>query len=452
MKERAGWWVGICLSVAGVCGVGLGVAAAQESPLGRPPTVEGAISAITAGPEFDVDGKHVVTNAKTVYWKHVVENGVNGLSTDPSIAKGLVVGDNVQVLGEKDKHTHAIVATEILLLPATTDRVSGFAVVQKVIATSPQLMLEADGYDIVITPKTVLHNKAPLDDHTVPVANMWIAYSGRWDKEGHVVAEHAAYSQFMLSGKMKKGLEKSEGTVVAPTDGTKAGESKKDGQIVAPYIFAQKHTVSIPDDAAIQERVQRIGERLIPESQKMLAKGDPQKIDFRFYAVDHMSVPQVIGSPDGLVVIPVQVVEKLQNDDQLAAMLAEGVAQSVEWLVPPAAIGNAGPAMMALGEMPFVGPLAGIALISTGLFETTHGTYAVRLDPMQAPRVGLALMHDAGYDVRQAPVAVQTLRYGDAKTAEKAPSPLSAYLLKIIGLEYAHDAGSVANAGQSVAR
>ena len=97
--------------------------------------------------------------------------------------------------------------------------------------------------------------------------------------------------------------------------------------------------------------------------------------------------------------------------------------------------------------MPFVGPLAGIALMSGGLFETLHGTYAVRLDPLQSARVGLALMHDAGYDVHQAPLAVQILRYGDAKTAEKAPSPLSAYLLKMIGLEYAHE-GSAAAGGQ----
>lgn len=444
MNQGWRWMVVMAAAVAVWGGMAAGMAGAQESPLGQTPTVAGSISAITAGPEFDVDGKHVVTNAKTIYWKQIVDNGKSELSTDPGVAKGLVVGDNVQVLGEKDKHTHAIVATQVLLLPATTDKVSGFAVVQRVMATSPELLLEADGYQILITAKTVMHNKAPLNDKTVPVANMWIAYSGRWDKDGHVVAEHAAYSEFMLNAKMRKGLEKSEGTVVAPTDGTKPGEVKKDGQMVAPYIFAQKHTVSIPADEAIQERVRRIGERLIPESQKMLAKGDPQKIDFRFYAVDHMSVPQVIGSPDGVVIIPVQVVEKLQNDDQLAAMLAEGVAQAVEWLVPPAAIGNAGPAMMALGEMPFVGPLAGIALISGGLFETTHGAYAMRMDPMQAPRVGLALMHDAGYDVRQAPAAVQMLRYGDAKPGEKAPSPLSAYLLKMIGMEYAHEGGSAA--------
>ncbi len=458
MKRRVGFSAGQCLLVAGLCllAAGLcsawsGIAAAQEASSSPTPTVEGAISAIASAADFYVDGKHVVTNAQTTFWKHIVQNGDDAMVTDPGIAKNLAIGDNVQVFGNNDRHTHSIIASEVRLQPSTNDHPAGYAVVQKVVATSPQLILEADGYNIVITPKTILHNKAPLTAQTVPVVNMWIAYSGRWSKDGLVVAEHAAYSPFLLSPRMKKGLEKSEGKVVAPMDGAKAGESRKDGEIQAPYLYGKKHTASIPADAALQQRVRKIGERLIPASQKILAKGDPQKIDFRFYAVQ-MSTPQVIGSPDGIVIIPVQMIEKLQNDDQVAALLSQGVAEALEWLVPPAATGNSGPAMVALGEMPFVGPVAGIALISSGLFEMKHGTYPSRLDPSKSARVGLSLMHDAGYDILQAPLASQILRYGDAKPGEKPPTLQSAYLLKIIGLEYTHDTSASSGKGQTIAQ
>ncbi|MHB1674297.1 MAG: DUF5666 domain-containing protein [Acidobacteriaceae bacterium] len=415
------------------------------------PTVEGYITSISSGGGFDVNGKHIVTTPQTVFWKHIVLYGRDATTADPDIANRLAVGDNVQVFGGKEKHTHSIVASKIVLAQ-DHEHLSGFAVVQRVVATSPQPILEADGYFIAIPPKAAMHNKPPLTDQTAPAANMWIAYKGKWDKDGLVVADRASLSQFVLSSRMKKGLDKSEGKVVAPNYGTKPGESRKDGEIEAPYIFGKKHTASILAEPALQQRVQQIGERLIPACQKSLGKGDPQKIDFRFYAVQHMSVPQTIGSPDGIVIIPVAVVEQLQNDDQIAAVLAEGIAEAMEWQVPLAATGNSGPTMIALGAMPFVGPIAGIALESGGLYQMKHGTYPSRLDPLQIERVSLSLMHDAGYDVLQAPVAMQILRYGVANdSSTKAPTPQTTYLLSIIGQEYAHGAGAAVGKQQSVA-
>ncbi len=416
-----------------------------------PPTVEGYITSISAGAGFDVNGKHVVTTPQTVFWKHIVLDGRDATTADPTIANTLAVGDDVQVFGDKEKHTHSIVASKIMLAQDHA-HLSGFAVVQRVVETSPQLIVEADGYNIAITPKTAMHNKPPLTKQSAPATDMWIAYSGKWSNDGLVLADRASLSQFVLSSRLKKGLDKSEEEVVAPNYGGKPGETRKDGEIEAPYIFGKKHSASILAEPALQQRVQQIGERLIPACQKSLAKDDPQKINFRFYAVQNMRVPQTIGSPDGIVIIPVEVVEQLQNDDQIAAVLAEGIAEALEWQVPPAATGNAGPTMVALGAMPFVGPIAGIALESGGLYEMKHGTYPSRLDPLQIERVSLSLMHDAGYDVLQAPVAMQILRYGVAKdSSTKAPTPQTTYLLSIIGQEYAHGTGASAAKQQPVA-
>ena len=448
MKCRTGFPGWLCAFLTALCGFLACPAAAQD----QPPTVDGNISVFSSSTDFYVDGKHIVTNAQTTFLKPVVQNGQNVSITDPSIAQTLAVGDHVQVFGDSDRHTHSIVATTIVLQPLTHDHITGFAVVQQVLSTSPQLILEADGYRIAITSKTTLHNKPPLNDQTIPIANMWIDYKGRWNQDGLVVAEHAEYSHFAFSERFKKGLDKSKAKIVAPIYEATSGASSKDGEIVAPYLYAKKHTVSIPATLAIQQRIQQIGERLIPAAQKILANDDPQKIHFQFYAVDGIGFPVAIGSPDGLVILPIQTINALPTDDEVAAVLSEGIAEALEWQVPPAATGSAGPAMTAVGEMPFVGPIAGIALISGGLFETYHGTYATRFDPWQRVRVGLSLMHDAGYDIRQAPLAWQILQYGIAKQAEKPPSAKSAYLLNIIGLEYAHDGKASSGTPQAAAK
>ncbi len=415
------------------------------------PTVEGYITSISSGGGFDVNGKHIVTTPQTVFWKHIVLYGRDATTSDPNIANTLAVGDDVQVFGSKEKHTHSIVASKIMLAQ-DQEHLSGFAVVQRVVATSPQLIVEADGYNIAITPKTAMHNKPPLTDQTAPAANLWIAYSGKWNKDGLVVADRASLSQFVLSSRMKKMMKKADGKIVEPNYGTKAGESKKDGEVDIPYIVTASHKGKgqIPADAALQQRVQRIGERLIPACQKDLAKDDPQKIDFHFYAFNDKGLHHAVGSPDGSVVIPEQVVAKLQNDDQIAAVLADGIAQALErqMLTGAPKRASAG-AMIALGGMPFVGPLAGIAMESGGLYAMHN---AGEVSQLQSARVSLSLMHDAGYDVRQAPVAWQILSSKDANdSSTKAPSPQATYLLSIIGQEYAHGTGAAVGKQQPAA-
>ncbi len=411
------------------------VLCAQES---MTPAIEGYITAAPSNAGFDVNGKHIVTTPQTRYMKHIVLNRQDATTTDPSLAGVLAIGDDVQVFGHKDRHTHSIVASTIVL-EHNPEHVSGVAVVQQVVARSPQVIVEADGYYIAITPKTAIRNKPPLTEQTPAAANLWIAYSGKWNKGGLVVADRASFSQFVLSGRAKKMMKKSDGKLVVPVYKTQTAGSAKDGQVEVPYIVTSSHKGKgrIPADADLQQRVQRIGERLVPACQKDLAKDDPQKIDFQFYAFDDKGLRQAVGSPDGLVIIPMQVVERLQNDDQIAAVLAEAVAQVLERELLTAAPKRAsGMAMIAMGGMPFVGPLAGIAMESGGLYQMHN---AGQVSQLQSERVSLSLMHDAGYDVREAPRAWQILSSKNPKDSVKsAPTEQSAYLLSIIGQEYAH--------------
>lgn len=430
MYRYAGFALGFCLLT------GSGHLCAQTTS-GQMPTVAGYIGAIS-GTDFYVNGKKVVSNAQTVFSKH--EAGKNGsVLSKPFSAKTLTVGDNVNVYGNMDRHTHAIVASEVDLDPdPAEERVKGFAVVQRVIAASPELLLEADGYSIAVPPKTQVRYTAPLKSRTAPAANLWIAYSGRWNDDGEVVATHLTWSKFRLSPRLKKGLKKSQEKLIAPVYRNNPAESGKPGSFEAPYVAAPKHTVAILADAEIQKRVQTLGERLIPASQKNLPEGDPQKIHFQFFAVDDNYMDNASGSPSGIVIISAQTIHKLRNDDQVAAVLAQGVAEALEWQVPPPVMGSVGPTMLALGQMPFVGPVAGLALESGAIYEMEHENYPNEFNPLQNARVGLSLMRDAGFDVFQAPLAWQILKYGgDATDAARKPdTPQTGYLLSVLGLEH----------------
>ncbi len=433
-------------------------AAAQEYPAGQTPDAQGYILAIHNDSAFDVieslhpdqfgdvTEEHIMTTPKTVFWKPIVDQGRQAFTNDSNLAKKLAVGDKVRVFGKRIKHTHEILASVIVLEPKY-EHLDGSAVVERVVATSPRVILEADGYYIATTRKTLVQYRPPLAKNSAPAPNLWIEYNGRWNRDGLVAADRITYFQFDPNSRTNKGLRKSEQKLVPPVYATANGGAAKAGKIKAQYIVGHQNTASIPADAAMQQRVQQIGESLIPPCQKNLPENDPQKIHFQFYAVDDRILFQALGSPHGIILVPEQVVEKMQNDDQLAAVLAQGVAEALEWQVLPKAHNPAAPDLIQMGED--AGPYAGLALMSVGLYMELHGNYPSHFDPYQTARVSLSLMHDAGYDVMQAPIAWQQL--GLAIAAGYAMNPAiveKTYLEEIIGQEYSHDLDAIAAAGR----
>ena len=122
---------------------------------------------------------------------------------------------------------------------------------------------------------------------------------------------------------------------------------------------------ALPAGAALQQRVARLGYRLVPSYQTALAPADPSKIHFRFAVMDDNGLRSEFCDQTGLILIPRQIVERLRNDDQLAAVLADLAASLVGANGTPASKDQ------------------------IGLVE-------------QRARVALALMADAGFDPRQA--------------------------------------------------
>lgn len=184
----------------------------------------------------------------------------------------------------------------------------------------------------------------------------------------------------------------------------------------------------------MQARVDRIGARLIPEYQRNLRNGDLSKISFRFQLIDNSKFQDALTLPNGIILVPRQIVERLPEDAQLAAVLADNIACALEkqtYRLMPAYTAMSG-AQIASDIGGFFVPGLGLA---TGIANYASAK-SIRTNLLeQSGRVSLGLLHDAGYDIQQAPVAWWTLATKPSKMlSETAPPPRALNLYRTIGV------------------
>jgi hypothetical protein len=188
----------------------------------------------------------------------------------------------------------------------------------------------------------------------------------------------------------------------------------------------------------MQSRVRSIGEKLVPKYQRELAATDETKIEFRFQVVMEDGWRESVAWPNGIILVPRHVVWSMQNDAQLAAVLADNIACVLEGQTL-----HTLPAMHTTIAEDAVGGQAIILVQDTGinpipwLFRKAHNSGIDQVLPdkrEQRARVSLALMNDAGYDVNEAPLAWWALADQKSAGLQRVRLPdRSVYLYKILG-------------------
>jgi hypothetical protein len=240
------------------------------------------------------------------------------------------------------------------------------------------------------------------------IPGTWIRFGGARDDAGLVIARTA---EFYAAG-TRKGL-----AAIGPKkakDTPNYQPVTRDSILDANGHFANGHTKlrysdaggpcgwhHVPADEALQERVERISMRLVPDYQKQLAHNVPSRVSFRFYAVADDKARSVLSCNAGLILIPKNAVERLQNDDQLAAVLADGIALNfIRQLFSTADGVKMGAEVAGAVAAGFPGVLASDAIV--------NHVQALKLE-RECARIALQLMDDAGYDPWQAPEAWRLL-------------------------------------------
>jgi hypothetical protein len=385
----------------------------------------------------------VATSPATI-WQVVTSKGVEN---DAANINALRVGTYVEIMGG-DK-SGAIIADSVHILKDQDAAIKGFGVIDKVISSGPTPVYQADGYRIHITEFTIPAFSGTLKTLADVGPNTWLQYEGQRDASGMLAATRVTFFP------AKHGKAKAPQPVPpSPT---------RDSLIDAEGNFLDLHSKvryansggpcgwhRFPADAELQSRVQRVGLNVIPAYQKQLPEDDPAKIHFRFYAVDETRFREDLGCNVGLILIPKQVIDRLTNDDQLAAVLADGVAANLQWQSARLAaefkeLLGAEIAGYVIGAF-----VPGVDLgsdVGVGLVERKVLIHMQE----QRGRIALALIADAGYDPWQAPEAWRLLapkRLPKDVATTRYPSR-SGYQLGILNLQYTPDRASAAGTASS---
>ncbi len=396
-------------------------------------TIRGDIRAVQSANEFDVAGYHVITPSDTQFVSFY------GSKKDAvELRRCIEVGTYVEVSGLKDSSTHTVTAKKVLVHDDADRKISGFGVIDRMVTTGAGPVYYADGFALRVSPGTELRFSGGLTAMSEVGANIWVRYEGRRNDFGDLVLSSAEFIKPKPSKRKRNLLLEAQAVTFPPgslVDFDGSFQSVR-GKHRMEDAGGSCGWYPVPSDDALQERVRSIGMRVVPEYQRHLPLDDGAKIPFRFYAVDENDVRSDLFCKEGLVMVPVKVIERLKNDDQLAALLADGVAanlqrQQARMQFDRGLIGAAELAVQLVvqGSAGYAGGWAGGAIV-------THEIQ--RKMERQRGRVALGLIADAGFDPWQAPEAWRLLGPGHLpKDLSKLKYPSRAdYQLEILGLQY----------------
>lgn len=249
----------------------------------------------------------------------------------------------------------------------------------------------------------------PLKSISDVKAGMFVTYEGIEQPDGTVLCSRIVF--------VKNELEKGEGNFwksLAVKEKPANFSEGNPGELKVDQVGKFK---LLPNEE-VQNYVKRIGENLIPAHQKALRDDDPQKIPFRFYVVSDKDA-NAFATANGIIVINSGMIAHLENEGQLAAVIAHEISHATQehsWRQmnkdkgKRTAIAIGGIAAAAFG-------MYGVADVMQLTLAAMQNGYQRRLEN-QADRIGLEYMVAAGYDPREAPRVWKLMgtKYGDAPT------------------------------------
>jgi hypothetical protein len=384
--------------------------------------IDGYVTRVASSSDFDVNGFRILCGAGTQTTigqpqsKEVLSN--QGCPPDTPY-----LGEPMKIYGSMKKKEHAVEAAQIEARPVLRGEITGSAVIDALSsldsasAMPGSLVVRADGYRILIGNATSIAWDPPPNSLAAVVPGDWIEYKGKQRADGVIVAESAKLSPTYVSDSDERLHKKYD--FVDPNDPTK-GVRVLTG-IIRPY-----------PDAAMQARVSAIGDKLVPAYQRALPDTDPAKINFRFLVVDKKRWHDALTLPGGIILVPHQVVERMQNDSQLATVLADNISCLLE-KQPDRDL----PASVELTAVGVGADVVGIFVPGVGLAATAAGISQQEMmikAERQSGRVSLDLLKDAGYDIDQAPLAWWLLGANKPEPTFRILLPYrAAYVYRAIG-------------------
>lgn len=390
--------------------------------------VEGYVTHVDSPTSFHLNQRLVITTSATTFGTNLSTSTV-----EVPFSIGMVSpGKWLLVHGVENKQTHVITAKEIEgrdggslthrsgrawedRAPAFTREGSGWSGTVYV-----------DGYEIAVDPKTIVQLAPGMTDTNIFRPDIRVAYDAERQKDSTLLAKSIVFAEDEHLADEQDFRKNSDFKIELPDY-----DKKEPGKVHSSLL----QTYHILPDCQLQEAINNFGQRLVPEWQRNLPGSDPAKIHFRFFVLEKAnSLSRTLSNDSGTILIPSQIIPKLRNEAQLAALLSADIAVAIENDIYRSRTRKYTQAGLdaALLAVPFGGSIAGQA-INDGTFSASYWTPLIDHEY----RVGLRYMVAAGYDPREAPIALQRLVSNHPDKTEGKPLPtLASHVDAELGFDY----------------
>jgi hypothetical protein len=393
--------------------------------------IHGYVTGVDSSSKFQIEDYRVTHNEGLVL---SVDQAQNSDHPEQFSVGDIRVGTELEVTGQYDEKTGALAAERIRVFPQDSRKVMRTALIEK----APILQHDAygtwsgtffaDGQHICVqsTTKVVFKlngsekraaRKAEIiSDDARPLGSLdevspgtWLSYEGRRQEDGTILASKLEF----WHDEMKAGESRLWRQL---TPRMKALHSK--GLTSEELIISRVGRFRlVPSDEA-QEYVRRVGESLIPAFEKNLPSSDPRKIPFQFFLVQNQET-NAFALANGTVVVNSGLINLLENEAQLAAVMGHELAHAVQehtWREQQnhrnirTALKIGAVVASSMGKQ----SIADMAVLTEAAIRNGYS----RAMENQADRKGLEYMLDAGYDIREAPRVwvLMTKKNGNQRT------------------------------------
>ncbi|MFQ5817761.1 MAG: M48 family metalloprotease [Terriglobia bacterium] len=278
-------------------------------------TIRGFVLQLRSSTNFQVDDYRILRTDKT------------RLEYQPGHEEALRIGSEVEVSGAYDPQQNLLVAERIRVHPPPSGAVQGMAILEYPPEVIPGgLRLLCDGRKIHVGKGTQLFERKDQDS-PVSMADLhqrlrpgsYVDYSGTISLHGSVEASKIVF--------WKNTTEKTEARLLAAYQPRQhiSGQGN-----LSRSLSVGKMRYRIYPNPIIQGYVHRVGVRLLSTfSRTGTARSPFAHLNFRFFVVDNLQ-PRATAYPSGVVVVRAGLLYVVENEAQLAFLLAHEIAHTIQ--------------------------------------------------------------------------------------------------------------------------
>jgi len=353
------------------------------------PAFTGFITSAAGHTPLLVDGRPLLLSHTTSY---ACGNSTQSeVDIDNDIPK-LPEGAQVAVTGKWDTKALAWRTDALCVTALPPKTVHGQGSLDAVIHSGTDMELTVDGRRLYVTSAASLTFQPSPTSATVLTPGQWLQYAADRRPDGSWLLRNATVRDY-LNNRAARSQRKWKPLNLTPPIGGHEGSIK---------LSHLTSAIKLSGDAAMQERLARVGATVVPTWEKALGAQYQDEHQFHFYASKQHTM-DCFYLPDGTILLAEGTAKMLPEDAELAAILAGCVAAVEE--EQTAVYANKELAVNSVEAANYLELVIPAGFIAGSVYQ--H--HLKQLMDQQCTRVALSYLQTAGYSASAGPAAWEKL-------------------------------------------